>query len=314
MYPIAPYTGGTPLEPWMTLAIKNRHPRDNNIHFDEPTHIYTVNGTSRHFVSVTGLHHHLFSEFDSDRVIRNMMNKPNWPENKWYYLKTAEAIKAKWRENGREASEAGTAMHLGIEMVMNGAEAIVDPAVKASKEWEYFWNYWKKDSLIWEPWRSEWDVYDEELKISGQIDMVYRNKHDGTFAIYDWKRTNKMEMDNKYQKGLGPVSHLPDTNYWHYTIQLNLYRWILEKHYGLKISELALIVLHPTNKNYKIYKLNRLEEEIEEILEARRRAVKEGKGKIYIFNETAPASTAVEQMEEEEESEPLPKMCMLSDD
>ena len=112
MYPIAPYTGGTPLEPWMTLAIKNRHPRDNNIHFDEPTHIYTVNGSSRHFVSVTGLHHHLFSEFDADKVIRNMMKKSNWPENKWYYLKTAEAIKAKWRENGREASEAGTAMHL----------------------------------------------------------------------------------------------------------------------------------------------------------------------------------------------------------
>jgi hypothetical protein len=124
-----------------------------------------------------------------------------------------------------------------------------------------------------------------------------------------------MELDNKYQKGLGPVSHLPDTNYWHYTIQLNLYRWILEKHYGLKISELALIVLHPTNKNYKIYKLNRLEEEIEEILEARRRAVKEGKGKIYIFNETAPAPAAAEDMEEDEEhAEPLPKMCMLSDD
>lgn len=138
--------------------------------------------------------------------------------------------------------------------------------------------------------------------------MVYRNKHDGTFAIYDWKRTNKMEMTNDFQKGLGPVSHLPDTNYWHYTIQLNLYRWLLEKNYGLKISELALIVLHPTNKNYKIYKLNRLEEEIEEILEARRRAVKEGKGKIYIFNESSAAA------EEEEEEEPLPKMCMLSDD
>lgn len=285
-YTPVPFTGGTALQPWMTLAIKNRHPRDNQINFDEPTHIYTVNGQTKHYVSVTSLHHHLFKGFDTDKIIRNMMNSPKWPTNKWNYLKTADAIKAAWSENGRKASEAGTVMHLGIEMVMNGAEDQVDPAVKLTKEWEYFWNYWKKDSRTWEPWRTEWEVWDEEHKITGSIDMVYRNKIDGTFAIYDWKRANKMETESKYNNsGIGPAKHLPDTNYWHYTIQLNLYRWFLEKHYGVKISEMALVVLHPDNKNYKCYKLNRLDDEVEEILAARLRAVKEGKGKIYIFDE-----------------------------
>jgi len=282
MYESAPFTGGTPLQPWMTLAIKNRHPRDNLIHFDEPTHVYTVNGSSKGIVSVSGLHHHLFPHFDADEVIDKMMKSKKWPESKWYGM-SPKAIKAAWDANGKEASEAGTAMHLGIEMVMNGAESQVPPQIKNTKEWEYFWNYWNKDVEIYEPWRTEWEVWDEDHKVSGSIDMVYRNKLDGTFAIYDWKRAKEMKMENQWATGFGPVSNLPDTNYWHYTLQLNMYRWLLEKNYGIKISEMALIVLHPNNKNYKRYKLNRLDEEIEEIMNARQRAVKEGLGRVYAF-------------------------------
>jgi hypothetical protein len=287
-YKIAPFTGGTALQPWMTLALKNRHPRDNNIEFDEPRHVYTVNGSSRGIVSVSGLHHHLFSEFDADKVIDNMMRSRKWPESKWYGM-SKQAIKAAWNANGREASEAGTAMHLGIEMVMNGAEDAVTPEVKATTEWAYFQRYWAKDKEIWEPWRTEWEVYDEDLRIAGSIDMIYRNKKDGTFAIYDWKRAKEMKMENQWQNGIGPARNLPDTNYWHYTLQLNFYRWLLEKHYGLKISEMALVVIHPNNTSFKKYKLNFLDEEVEEALEARRRAVAEGLGRIYSFVEPREA-------------------------
>ena len=108
-------------------------------------------------------------------------------------------------------------------------------------------------------------------------------------------------MENSFQSGYGPVSHLPDTNYWHYTLQLNLYRWLLEKHYGVVISEMALIVLHPDNKTYKRYKLNRLDAEIEEIIECRRRAVKEGFGKVVVF------------ADDEQDEEPLLTKCMMED-
>jgi hypothetical protein len=206
-----------------------------------------------------------------------------------------QAIKAAWNANGREASEAGTAMHLGIEMVMNGAEDQVAAEVKPTAEWRYFQSYWKKDSEIWEPWRTEWEVWDKEIKLAGSIDMVYRNKKDGTFAIYDWKRAKEMKMENSYGSGFGPVKHLPDANYWHYTLQLNVYRWILEKHYNLKISEMALVVLHPNNNSYKKYVLNRLEDEVEGMIEARRQAVKEGLGKLVVWEsdseeeDTAPS-------------------------
>ncbi len=281
-YQPAPLTSGTPLQPWMSLAIKNRHERDNLIHFDEPTHVYTVKGNSKGWISCTGFLHSFFPHTDTDEIITKMMNSKKWPESKWYGM-TREQIKKAWKDMGKEASEAGTAMHLGIEMVMNGAETEVVPEVKQTKEWEYFQNYWVKDSEIWEPWRTEWEVWDEELKLAGSIDMVYRNKQDGTFAIYDWKRAKEMKLENPFSNGYGPAQNLPDCNYWHYTLQLNVYRWLLEKHYNLKISEMALVVLHPNNSNYRRFKLNRLEEEVEEMMECRRLAVLEGKGRVVIM-------------------------------
>ena len=125
----APFTGGTPLQPWMTLALIHRHPRDNLIHFDEPTHIYTVKGSSKGITSITTFLHSFFPHFDADAVIKNMMKSKKWPESKWFGM-TPQEIKDTWNSSGKEASEAGTAMHLGIEMVMNGAEALVEESIK----------------------------------------------------------------------------------------------------------------------------------------------------------------------------------------
>jgi len=282
-YEVAPFTGGTPLQSWMTLALTHRHERDNLIHFDEPTHVYTVKGSSKGICSITKFLHEFFPHFDADAVIKNMMKSKKWPSSPWFGMSPA-AIKEAWNANGREASEAGTAMHLGIEMVMNGAEAVVTDTIKESIEWKYFWNYWRDDCKVWEPWRTEWEVWDEELKLAGSIDMIYKHRTNGTYAIYDWKRSKKITMENTFQSGLGPVTHLPDTNYWHYTLQLNLYRWLLENNYGIVISEMALVIMHPNNKNYKRYILNRLDDEIEDIIETRRKAVAAGKGEIAVID------------------------------
>jgi hypothetical protein len=114
--------------------------------------------------------------------------------------------------------------------------------------------------------------------------MIYRSKIDGTYAVYDWKRAKEIKFENSFQSGYGPVSHFPDSNYWHYTLQLNLYRWLLEKHYGIVVSEMALVIMHPNNANYKRYKLNRLDDEIEGVIEARRHALLQGKGEVAVFD------------------------------
>ena len=261
---------------WQELSYRNRHPRDAQIQFDEPTHIYTVNGSSKGVISCTGFLHAFFPHFDADAVIAKMMASPKWPDSKWNYLETAKAIKDKWNADGKEASEAGTAMHLAIEQFLHGHPELIEPSVLATPEWAYFNRFWSDVSGDLVPYRSEWEVWSEEYKLAGSIDMVFYRKSDDSYVIYDWKRSKEIKKENNWGTGFGPVAHLPDANYWHYTLQLNVYRWFLETYYGLKISDMYIIIMHPDNDTYKRFRLNRLEGEVEGMLEARMRAVRAG--------------------------------------
>ena len=281
---------------WQRLAIVNAHPRDDRISFEESTHTYTIDGTREGWTSCTGFIHGFFGDFDPDSVISKMMASRNWSTSKYFGM-TADEIKKQWSDSGADASAKGTRMHEDIERYNNadpvGNLAGDDYTPNASEEWDFFLAYEKKHriprGLV--PYRTEWLVFKEDIKLAGSIDMVYK-KPDGSLAIYDWKRAKEMKMENSFQKGLGPLNHLPDTNYWHYSLQLNIYRRILEELYGVHVSELALVVLHPNNRTYQVFMLNRMDDEVSAMFEDRRRVV-----------EAANAANAVKEGSIESKSE-----------
>lgn len=269
-------------EQWQELSFKNRHPRDAKIEFDEPTHVYTVNGSSKGVVSCTKFLHEFFPHFDADAIIAKMMASPKWPQNKYFGM-TAEAIKKLWDDNGAAASGAGTAMHLAIEQFLHGHPEMIEPHILSTPEWKYFEKFWSEVSDDLVPYRSEWEVWSEEHKLAGSIDMIFYRKSDDSYVIYDWKRSKEIKKENSFGNGFGPVSHLPDANYWHYTLQLNVYRWFLETFYGLRISDMYIVIFHPDNNTYKRFRLNRLEGEVQGMLEARLRAVRQGRGQVVVI-------------------------------
>lgn len=264
-----------PAADWQILASKNVHPRDKSIVFDEPSHTYTVNGSHDGYISVTKLLHCFFPHFDPVAIIQKMRRGKNWTSSK-YYGKTDKEITGEWNENGRIASEAGTKMHLAIEKYLNDAEHLIPADVLVTPEWKHFQQFWADYGGDIEPYRLEWEVWVEEIKLAGSIDGIFRRKSDGAFMIYDWKRSKEIKSENQFGTGFPPVDHLPDTNYWHYTLQLNVYRWVLEKYYGLHITDMFLVILHPDNKSYKRMRLNRLDDEVEDMINARKRAVAGG--------------------------------------
>lgn len=247
------------------------HERDSRIQFDEPTHIYTVDGDSKSYRSVTTLIHGLCMPFDPDETIKKMMRGPNWFKSPYYGMKPEE-IKKKWTDSGAEASGAGTKMHLHIEYWYND---VLLPEPDTSIEFQYFLRYQEKVGSRYIPWRTEWSVFFEEAHISGQIDMVYKNER-GKFTIADWKRAKEIKTENKYQQMLPPVEHLPDTNYWHYACQLNIYRYILQTKYGMEIDELFLVVLHPNNSSFIKINVPFLDREVEQIFANRIEDVRNG--------------------------------------
>jgi len=273
-----------PREAWQHLSHQHAHPRDKHIAFDEPTHKYYVNGSCQGNISCTGFVHEFFGHFDAKAIITKMRKGAKWATSK-YYGKTDAEIMAEWSNNGKVASEAGTAMHLAIEQFLHGSPEQIRPETFDSIEWKYFMKFWNDCGHDLEPYRSEWEVFTDSLtslqgerkiKLCGSIDMVFRRKSDGKYVIYDWKRSKEIKSDNPFESGLAPLEHLPDTNYWHYTMQLNVYKWMLENYYGLDVADLYLVIIHPDNPSYRRMRLNIMTDEVEDMMECRKRAVEAG--------------------------------------
>ena len=275
------------------LASQNPHPRDKYIHFDEGPHKYTIQGIDgvtpeTEFTSVTTWIHQHFVHFDAKKVITSMMrNQKKWNDpiaNAKYYGKTSEEIEEMWAKAGQDAAAKGTAMHYKIECFYNTPPDTADTADTAATadtaDLQYFMNFHNEHvaspTATLRPYRTEWTVFHEEARIAGSIDMVYEivdttDTDDTTLAIYDWKRCREITKTNRANKfATHPaIEHLPDTNYWHYALQLNLYKYILQTKYDKKITDLYIIVLHPEGQNYQRIKLPDLQSEVADLITER---------------------------------------------
>jgi hypothetical protein len=223
-------------------------------------------------MSVTTWNHHHFAKFDSEKIVNQIISskKHKTDPTYKYYQMTKDQILAMWDANRDQASGAGTNMHYDMECYYNQM-----PVTNESVEFTYFQNY-LRDHPHLQAYRTEWTVFHEELKIAGSIDMVYENP-DGTLRIYDWKRCKDIIKENPYGYASTTecIAHLPDTNYWHYSLQLNTYKTILEQKYGKKVTELCLVALHPNNDNYKLIPVPFMEKELTDLFEYRRQMLRE---------------------------------------
>jgi len=273
------------------LEQKNKHDIDEHLFFDEAPHIYYIDGSSRNVISTTTFIHCYFSPFDAVKISEIIVSSGKNPD---YIGMTAHEIQNKWKE----ASCLGTALHRRIELFYNGiVEKIVEKNGKSIRKLvkrdrykkqtngqiinvntgkeddEIEFNYFLKfyfDHKHLEPYRTEWIVYDPELRIAGSIDMVFK-RDDGRLELGDWKRTKRITKINEYDKtGFYTLSHLPDANFWQYSLQLNIYRTILEKYYGQKVAEMYLIWINASNKSYIKIIIPRMDKEVQEIMNDRR--------------------------------------------
>jgi len=269
------------------LSAKNPHERDSRITFEPVEHKYTIDADpATAYTSVTTWVHGHFREFDSDDIIKRMMASRNWKQSQYYGM-TADQIKASWDTNRDAAAAAGTVMHYNIECYYNGLPVPPDDA--NSTEFGYFLQFQSEYAAPkLRPYRTEWTVFDEAVRISGSIDMVYENldpatgEPDGTLSIYDWKRCKeikKVPFGAKDYSHTPTIAHIPDTNYWHYCLQLNTYKAILQRCYGKRVTDLCLVCLHPDNKNhsYMCIQVVDLQSEVAALFEERAKLLEKTK-------------------------------------
>jgi ATP-dependent exoDNAse (exonuclease V) beta subunit len=247
------------------LSQKNPHQRDDRIVFREDTHTYLVDGTCDGIISVTTFIHHFFPNFDANRVVKRMKDK----KEKYPGLKDDEIIK-KWSEDGKKSAQKGTTLHKAIELFYENLSSVSNDS--NTIEFRYFLDFHDTIKERLTPYRTEWSIFDGEIDLAGQLDMLYK-KDDGTYALYDWKCVKEIKKVNQYEKGFGLCSDLDHCNFYHYSLQLHIYKRILETRYDMTISEMKLVVLHQQNPTFVLYDVADMSSHVEKMFSERHQKI-----------------------------------------
>ena len=243
--------------------------QDGKLSFNDAEHIYSLDGVGT-LKSVSNVVAMFFREFDALGI---SLKKCCGDEV------AAAKLREVWESKGALASQAGTFLHKQIEDYFNGKEVPellcnvsyngnhvkCSETLDISREWNYFKAFERNTPM--EPFRTEWRIYDADARIAGTIDLVCACP-DGSYEIYDWKRSNKIDPTerNPWASGLNGLEHLTDTSYSHYCLQQNLYRYMLQKNYGRVISRMNLVVLHPDLPVYRVVPIPPMEREVDIML------------------------------------------------
>lgn len=244
-------------------AIYNPVVIDSNTAFDEDKHAYfpISNPTGNaDYTSVTTLIERFFP-FDIEKYISIKMKETG---------KTREEIQAKLTATQEIASSKGTYLHKQIENFLKG----LDHDDKLT-EFIYFKNFYDTEikpgglSFV----KAEKIITADDYGIAGTVDALFKKPNLTEHIVLDWKRSKKLAIDGRPKKygfgfAISELSHLDNSSWFKYTLQQNLYKFILEKYYGYHISSMWLVVLHENHDKYYRFKVDDMSKEVKIILKS----------------------------------------------
>ena len=247
----------------MPSCSKAKNPQGIEITFTEADHRYRsiIDGKEISYISGTTFLGKFFKPFDpTGEITRKCALKRGV---------TVEALKEEWRLKGLEATTYGTRVHETCEDVFNDREFRNTP--NNTKE-EFAFKHAKRISAKIKERLDilgiEYIVFNHRLRLAGTIDLFAKSKTDDTYYIIDHKTNKEIEQENKWNNfALEPISHVPDTNFSHYALQLNLYEYLLK--YGKYVplnAKFRLFLNHITENGARLIELPNYQTEIREMI------------------------------------------------
>lgn len=238
--------------------------QDPNFRFNESSHTYTyLDPTTQKpvqiFTSVTGFISQFKEKFDSEF----------WAKKKALSSgKTKDAILNEWKETSEVAMDLGTAVHKWIEDFYAGLEPELPshPEVlsRVLKFKELYRERLHKLTII----SQEFRVFSRKWGLAGTLDALFCLNQDN--YVGDWKTNKKFTTDDspngRYKRLLYPFEDLWDNSLNGYSIQLSLYRLILQEEAGFRTTGAFLCWIGPDEKP-KLYKAVDLRDRLYEYLQ-----------------------------------------------
>lgn len=197
---------------------------EKDIVLDKESHKYSLTSQpGLEFTSVTTFIDHFFEGFDAPKIAKKLIK--HYPK---YAGRTVESLIADWDA----AANYGTMVHDQIEQwIKEDVEPKEEKAIRG-KEWLKNLTSASEHDIL-----SEVVVCSAELKIAGTVDILAKDKSTGKCTLIDWKTSKKIETSS-YGNKMGThdtTRHVMDCNYYHYALQLSLYRYIIEEYYSVEI-------------------------------------------------------------------------------
>jgi ATP-dependent exoDNAse (exonuclease V) beta subunit len=205
------------------------HPRTGvTITFTFATHRYSTPKIS-HFTSGTTFVKHFFTPFNSTEVASRCAAKRGV---------SVESLLAEWEAKRNESALCGTRTHETCEAMLRGEPFPHTP--RQEHERLMFSAGYNAVTMLRERGfvfhAAEQIVFSEKLVLAGMIDLLMFHPETGVAWILDWKTNETIDWKNPYQRvpklipGTdvnNPLTHLPDCNAVHYSLQLSLYQYLL---------------------------------------------------------------------------------------
>ena len=275
--------------------------QNGKVCFNDLNHCYfDVNDESKQYISVTTLIHRYTQEFDKNfwsayKALEKLIPKESWAVEKKSLLntkkfnkeilnvyniselefnKTQQDILDEWDKKNKESCERGTKIHAELEnSFYKGGKNVSLKRFGIGGKFECRKDYSDLDL--------EYGVYPEYLiyresddgilRLAGQIDLIVKQGNE--IIICDWKTNQEIKQKagfNTQTKSMTkmkyPLNNLDDANFWHYTLQLSTYAWMLQKLNPNFIIK-DLIICHFDHKgNETLYHCDYLKNDVERML------------------------------------------------
>jgi ATP-dependent exoDNAse (exonuclease V) beta subunit len=244
----------------------------NKITFFESNHVYKIDGVQTTSPSVTKLLSRFKKPFDVDSAAIRTANKRGV---------SVEQVKHEWSQANLTSTVLGSLFHKYVENFFNGKRVGYEGSVKGLDDdskasvltrlpilVEQFKRFQDKHKLL--PVKNELIVGDlsQGTNICGMVDMLTYDPSDGSFSIYDFKTNKKISDSSAYkQKFLHVLSHLDECELNAYTLQLNIYKYLIEQETDIRIKDLHVLWFNVDNKECIDFPLANMQSEVAAMLD-----------------------------------------------
>ncbi len=241
----------------------------NDIVFKEENHLYLRN--DKKYKSVTTFKKEFETPFPTDIAAPRTAKKLGI---------SVDDVLLDWHRKGVLGRTIGTLIHKFNEALWNNKIVkselkgnffnlstldLIDVVDKINTLEQYSTNFYNDYKHKYITIKDELIVYDDDFLLAGTFDKLYYDIENNTYNLLDYKTDKKFETKNS-KKLIYPLENIDDCEFYKYSLQLSLYKKIIEKNTNIKINELKIVWLNKDNDNYKIINCEYLHNALEKIL------------------------------------------------